>query len=234
MTAMESKARAIFRDALLLHYIDGIAAGDKVESWLRKHGGWFPDRQENYADEEATLVDEGPDVSSPNPAGAIDDAAVLMKCLLETLNDESIGQLSLAGVRDWLEHARNLPCVSRDRSRSPRASVVQSSEARSPQGPMDTTLKHKMTMKDIKIAGLQALCNCKDDMIAMKDIKVAALQTQCDCKDGMINILKGQIDFLEAEKKKKDIEIEELRAQSHSKDSLISELKLKETLATLR
>ena len=213
MTAMESKARAIFRDALLLHYIDGIAAGDKVESWLRKHGGWFPDRQENYADEEAPLVDEGADVSSPDPTGAIDEAVVLMKCLVETLNDESAGQLSLADVRDWLERAK--PRVSRDRnrSRSPRASReyvahlerlldCKNAELNAKKEEV-SFLKQRLNVElETQLQYRNQERDAAQHQITLKEIQIAGLQAKCDGKDGLIAILNDQIAFLAASSQK--------------------------------
>ena len=69
---MEKRAREIFRDALALHYIDGIcAAGEEVELWLKTHGGWLPDPQEVYGDGTPLTQpeDEGWDVMSKEPKG---------------------------------------------------------------------------------------------------------------------------------------------------------------------
>ena len=39
---MEKRARVIFRDALALHYFEGISkAGEELHAWLKTHGGWF-------------------------------------------------------------------------------------------------------------------------------------------------------------------------------------------------
>ena len=45
---MEKRVREIFRSALFHHYIDEIPCGDEVELWLKTHGGWFPDQQQDY------------------------------------------------------------------------------------------------------------------------------------------------------------------------------------------
>ena len=111
MTAiMEKRAREIFRDALALHYIDGIcAAGEEVELWLKTHGGWLPDPQEVYGDGTPLTqpVDEGWDVMSKEPEKAIKEAKGVMSLLAEFLRDgiaEEMGQCDLkASAQKWLD-----------------------------------------------------------------------------------------------------------------------------------
>jgi hypothetical protein len=107
---MEKRAREIFRDALALHYIDGIcAAGEEVESWLKTHGGWLPDPQEVYGDGTPLTQpeDEGWDVTSKEPEKAMKEAKGVMSLLAEFLRDgiaEEMGQCDLkASAQKWLE-----------------------------------------------------------------------------------------------------------------------------------
>ena len=107
---MEKRAREIFRDALALHYIDGIcAAGEEVESWLKTHGGWLPDPQEVYGDGTPLTQpeDEGWDVMSKEPEKAMKEAKGVMSLLAEFLRDgiaEEMGQCDLkASAQKWLD-----------------------------------------------------------------------------------------------------------------------------------
>ena len=87
-TIVEKQAREIFRDALALHYIDGIcAAGEEVDVWLKTHGGWFPDPQEVYGDGTPLTQpkDEGWDVMSKEPEKATKEAKGVMSLLAEFL-----------------------------------------------------------------------------------------------------------------------------------------------------
>jgi hypothetical protein len=82
---MESRARGIFRDALALHYIEGLQEmGVSVEQWLQTHGGYFADPQEIYGDgsPDDQPADEGDAVTSANPAKALLDARRLMSFLV--------------------------------------------------------------------------------------------------------------------------------------------------------
>ena len=91
MTAiMEKRARAIFREALLAQYIDGIPIGDEVKNWLAKHGGWFPDEQEDYG--YGCLMPEADraDILSNEPQNAMEDAKRVMTCLDEAIEDEEV------------------------------------------------------------------------------------------------------------------------------------------------
>jgi len=87
---MESKVRRIFREALAMHYIDGLEVGPQVDSWLKSHGGWFPDPQELYGDGSPMdqPIDEGEDVASKDPSRALDDAKELMPKLIANLARE--------------------------------------------------------------------------------------------------------------------------------------------------
>jgi len=113
---METQARSIFRNALFQHYIDGIAAGDDVEQWLKTHGGWFPDEQSDYGYGIVMPPSDGPDVMSKDPALAMKDAKTLMDRLSKTLGKEENADV-LQEVCEWLEHFHQ--SSERDRSRSP-------------------------------------------------------------------------------------------------------------------
>jgi len=125
---MESKARDIFREALAIHYLDGLAAGDEVDAWLRTHGGWFPDPQELYGDGTPLTqpADEGIDVVSNSPEIALREAEHTMDRLVQSLNHEEHHQTRMKALR-WLdelgalEQAR-IEARRQARSRSPRRS----------------------------------------------------------------------------------------------------------------
>jgi hypothetical protein len=82
---MESAARRIFRQALHLHYIEGLECGDAVQQWLRTEGGWFRDNQEMY---EADVRDDPEDIMSNDPFRAMSQARDLMLRLYYTLRIE--------------------------------------------------------------------------------------------------------------------------------------------------
>ena len=105
---MEKKAREIFRDALMLHYIDDIcAAGEEVESWLKTHGGWFPDQQQDYGYGSQMPEADGPDVMSKEPEKAAKEAKGVMSLLAEFLGDgiaEHMGRSDLkTSAAKWLD-----------------------------------------------------------------------------------------------------------------------------------
>ena len=81
---MEQKARSLFRDALVDHYMDGTQDGHAVEEWLRTHKGWFPDPQELYGDGTPLTqpVDEGESGRSSRPVLAMEDARTLINLLI--------------------------------------------------------------------------------------------------------------------------------------------------------
>ena len=100
---MDFLARRVFRHALAEHYINGIAAGDDVDLWLKTHGGWLPDPQLMYDDgtPDTQPADEGEDVISKDPGHATADAQPLMVRLSETLDKEEDEDL-LGEVTRWL------------------------------------------------------------------------------------------------------------------------------------
>ena len=110
MTAiMEKRAREIFRDALMLHYIDDIcAAGEEVEMWLKTHGGWFPDQQQDYGYGSLMPEADGPDVMSEEPKKAASEAKGVMSLLAEFLGDgiaEHMGRSDLkTSAQKWLDN----------------------------------------------------------------------------------------------------------------------------------
>ena len=105
---MEKRARAIFRDALMLHYIDDICiAGEEVELWLKTHGGWFPDQQQDYGYGSLMPEADGPDVMSKEPEKAMKEAKGVMSLVAEFLEDgiaEHMGRSDLKGLAEkWLD-----------------------------------------------------------------------------------------------------------------------------------
>ena len=99
---MEKRARMIFRDALLKHYIDELPCGDKVEMWLITHGGWFPDNLVIYDDGTPLTQpkDEGIDAMSKEPERAFQEARNLMELMWPVLDDYDADLMS--SMSDWL------------------------------------------------------------------------------------------------------------------------------------
>lgn len=134
---MEDKARVIFREALVIHYVDTLAAGDEVDAWLRKHGGWLPDPQELYGDGTPLTqpVDEGLDVFSNSPEIALREAEETMDRLVQSLHHDGHHHTRMKALR-WLDELGALELASirarrsRSRSRSPRRSPSLEAENR--------------------------------------------------------------------------------------------------------
>ena len=88
---MEKRARAIFRDALALHYFDGISkTGKEVDVWLKTHGGWFANCREIFCDgscQQMQPADKGENVISKEPEMAMEEAERVMGALREFLGD---------------------------------------------------------------------------------------------------------------------------------------------------
>ena len=99
---MEKRARVIFRDTLLKHYIDELPCGDEVELWLKTHGGWFPDNQVSYGDGTPLTQpkDEGTDVVSPKPEMALREASTLMELIWPVLDEYDVDLMS--SMCNWL------------------------------------------------------------------------------------------------------------------------------------
>ena len=115
---MEKQARIVLRNALVMHYIVGIDAGEAVEAWLNTHGGWLPDNQETYGDgsPEMQPADEGEEVMSAEPEVAMVEAKSLLQRLVDTVGEDVHDPLGvLPGARQWLHDLT----LSRKRSRSP-------------------------------------------------------------------------------------------------------------------
>ena len=129
---MEKRARAIFRDALALHYFDGISkAGEEVVMWLKTHGGWFGSIREIFRDgscQQILPTDNCENVVSKEPEKAMEEAEHVMGALKEFLGDgvaEHIGCTNLkASVTQWLADLASQAPQGRDRSRSPPRNVV--------------------------------------------------------------------------------------------------------------
>jgi hypothetical protein len=194
MTAiMEKRARAIFREALLAQYIDGIPVGDEVKNWLAKHGGWFPDEQEDYGYGCIMPDADSPDIMSKNPEMAIEDAKRVMSCLDEAIEDEDV-ELKTSALK-WLKDsaAQATPAAlteanleardfrlqfahetlqsfkdRQDRSRSPRPKDFEKAMAKieSIYTRRVDDLQHSMRLKDIEIKRLQDYLSISENLNA--------------------------------------------------------------------
>jgi len=188
---MKKKAREIFRDALMLHYIDDIcAAGEEVESWLKTHGGWFPDQQQDYGYGSQMPEADGPDVMSKEPEKAAKEAKGVMNLPAEFLDDgiaEHMGRSDLkTSAAKWLDdlagQAAPPETPKRDRSRSPRRCVIPDLTIAVLKGTIQLqsetikVLEGKIQEKNselvknaYRISYLETTVKAKDEMLAMKD-----------------------------------------------------------------
>ena len=178
---MEKRARAIFRDALALHYIDGISkTGEEVNVWLTTHGGWFPDPQEVYGDGTPLTQpkDEGWDVMSKEPEKAMKGAERVMGALKEFLGDgvaEHIGCTALkASVKQWLADLAQ----GRDRSRSPRRCVIPDMTI--------AVLKENIQLKDRLIEVLQGKIKDTNRELVENAYRISYLEATVKGKDQII------------------------------------------------
>ena len=174
---MEKRARVIFRDALMLHYIDDIcAAGEEVEMWLKTHGGWFPDQQQDYGYGSQMPEADGPDVMSKEPNKAANEAKGVMSLLAEYLGDgiaEHMGRCDLKGLaQKWLDDLAGQAAPSetpkRDRSRSPGRNVVP-----------DMMIA---TMKET-ISALEQMIRAKDEIIHKMKMDHMGEKTRLEVKN---------------------------------------------------
>ena len=196
---MEKRARDIFRNALFHHYIDGIAAGDDVERWLKTHHGWFPDEQADYGYGCMMPPADGPDMMSKDPVLAVKEAKTLMDRLSKTLGQEENAAV-LDEVCEWLEHW-NDPVQSfkdrRDRSRSPRRSDDWDAKAAALQ--LDVKDARIQVLKE-HIQSLETSVKDKDALIEKARIddvinraKIAALGDVVQANDARIATLEWQL-----------------------------------------
>ena len=190
---METQARSIFRNALFQHYIDGIAAGDDVEQWLKTHGGWFPDEQADYGYGIVMPLADGPDVMSKDPALAMKEAKTLMDRLSKTLGEEENADV-LQEVREWLEHSE--PVDSAKMASSSSAALTEANvEARDFR--LDFAHETLQSFKrDRSRSPRRALLDAKDDIIKSltatireRDATIFRLQLGEAKKDSDIRIL---------------------------------------------
>jgi len=191
---METQARSIFRNALFQHYIDGIAAGDDVEQWLKTHGGWFPDEQADYGYGIVMPLADGPDVMSKDPALAMKDAKTLMDRLSKTLGKEENANV-LQEVCEWLEHWKE-PVESTKMTSSSSAALTEANvEARDFR--LDFAHETLQSFKrDRSRSPRRALLDAKDDIIKSltatireRDATIFRLQLGEAKKDSDIRVL---------------------------------------------
>jgi len=191
---METQARLIFRNALFQHYIDGIAAGDDVEQWLKTHGGWFPDEQSDYGYGIVMPLADGPDVMSKDPALAMKEAKTLMDRLSKTLGKEENADV-LQEVCEWLEHWKE-PVDSAKMASSSSAALTEANvEARDFR--LDFAHETLQSFKrDRSRSPRRALLDAKDDIIKSltatireRDATIFRLQLGEAKKDSDIRIL---------------------------------------------
>jgi hypothetical protein len=203
---MEKRAREIFRNALFHHYIDGIAAGDDVERWLKTHHGWFPDEQADYGYGCMMPPADGPDMMSKDPALAMKEAKTLMDRLSKTLGQEENAAV-LDEVCEWLEHW-NAPVDSAKMTSSSAALTEANVEAH------DFRIKFAQeTLQSFKDRRDRSRSPRRSDDW---DAKAAALQL--DIKDARIDLLKEQIKNFEATVQSKDARIADLEIQLRIKE----------------
>ena len=192
---MEKSAREIFRSALFHHYIDEIPRGDEVELWLKTHGGWFPDQQQDYGYGCLMPESDGPDVMSKNSEKALKEAKGVMSLLAEFLEDADLK----ASARHWLEDWAKFPDVPTSSSGLTEANV----EAH------DFRIKFAQeTLQSFKERRDRSRSPRRSDDW---DAKAAALQL--DIKDARIDLLKEQIKNFEATVRSKDARIADLEMQ---------------------
>ena len=191
---METQARLIFRNALFQHYIDGIAAGDDVEQWLKTHGGWFPDEQADYGYGIVMPLADGPDVMSKDPALAMKEAKTLMDRLSKTLGEEENANV-LQEVCEWLEHWKE-PVESTKMTSSSSAALTEANvEARDFR--LDFAHETLQSFKrDRSRSPRRALLDAKDDIIKSltatireRDATIFRLQLGEAKKDSDIKVL---------------------------------------------
>ena len=180
---VEKQAREIFRDALMLHYIDDIcAAGEEVEMWLKTHGGWFPDQQQDYGYGSQMPEADGPDVMSKEPIKAANEAKGVMGSLKEFFGDgvaEHIGRIGLkASVAKWLADLAPETPQGRDRSRSPRRCVI-------PQMTV-AVLKENIQLKDQLIEALQGKIKDTNRELVENAYRISYLEATVKVKDQLI------------------------------------------------
>ena len=172
----------IFRDALALHYFDGISkAGEEVHAWLQTHGGWFASRREIFRDgswQQIIPADNGENVVSEEPEKAMEEAKHVMGALKEFLGDgvaEHIGCTNLkASVKQWLADLAQ----ERDRSRSPRRCVI-------PQMTIDV-LKATIQLKDGVIKRLEEKIQAQDRELVKNAYSISYLEATVKAKDQII------------------------------------------------
>ena len=176
---MESKARHIFRDLLALHYIEDLDAGPLVETWLKNHGGWFPDPQEMYGDGTPLTapVDEGEDATSADPARAMEDARALMPKLMANLTkevertpDDDVYAPIAKDVTVWMKACDRREGRERSRSRSPLRVDPMSEVARAA---LDVVCKHDA---DPRVEEQRATIARLRQELAAKDAEIADLR----------------------------------------------------------
>ena len=220
---METRARAIFRNALFQHYIDGIAAGDDVENWLKNHGGWFPDEQADYGYGIVMPLADGPEVMSKDPALAMKDAKTLMDRLSKTLGEEENADV-LQEVCEWLEHCNTTSSSAlteanveaRDFRLDFAQETLQSfkrGRSRSPRRRDDWDAKTAAQLSDIansRIDNLKAQVQNLDAIVESKDKRIASLEERIEKARIDDVIQKANIDALGDVVKGKDARIASL------------------------
>ena len=179
---MEKRARAIFRDAMALHYFDGISkTGEEVDGWLKTHGGWFGNLREIFRDgscQQIVPTDNGENIISKEPEKAMEEAERVMGSLKEFLGDgvaEHIGCTALkASVKQWLADLAQ----GRDRSRSPRRCVIPDMTV--------AVLKETIQLKDQLIEALQGKIKDTNRELVENAYRISYLEATVKVKDQLI------------------------------------------------
>ena len=213
---VEKQAREIFRDALMLHYIDDIcAAGEAVEMWLKTHGGWFPDQQKDYGYGSQMPEADGPEVMSKEPKKAANEAKGVMSLLAEFLGDgiaEHMGRSDLkASAQKWLDNLEEQAPAS---SSTLTEANVEAHDFR-------LEFAHE-TLQSFKDRNAQRDRSRSPPRCVIPQMTVAVLKETIQLKDQIIEALQGKIQAQDRELVKNASSISYLEATVKGKDKIIA------------
>ena len=216
---MEKRAREIFRSALFHHYIDEIPCGDEVELWLKTHGGWFPDQQQDYGYGCLMPESDGPDVMSKNSYKALKEAKGVMSILAEFLEDADLKASARSWLEDWNVQDIGFRLEFRETLRG-----IQLNDGQVPASSSGLT-EANVEAHDFRIKfaheRLQSFKDRRDRSRSPRrlddwDAKAAALQL--DIKEASIQNLREIIQSFKATVQSKDARIADLEVQLRIKE----------------
>ena len=214
---MEKRARAIFRDALMLHYIDDICvAGEEVELWLKTHGGWFPDPREDYGYGSLMPEADGPDVMSKEPEKAMKEAKGVMSLVAEFLEDgiaEHMGLSDLKGLAEkWLDDLKE---------QAPASSSSRLTEANVEAHEFRLDFAHE-TLQSFKDRKEQRDRSRSPRRCVIPQMTIAVLEDTIRLKDDGIKRLEGRIQEKNNELVKNAYRISYLETTVKAKDEMFA------------